>query len=324
MKFRVLVPTLLGCLFLAAPVHADNYPSKPIKLIVPFPPGGTTDIIARIVSDKLAKEMGQPVVVENRGGSGGSIGAAAISKADPDGYTIGVSTVSTHAVNPACNPKVGYDPVKDFSPITSLARSPNMLSVNPKFPAEDFKQFLEHLKKNPGKFGYATSGNCGLAHLLGEQFKVATATFILHVPYRGIGPALNDVLGGQVEMLFDNVPSSLPYVQSGKLRPVAVAWNKRLESLPNVPTFAELGLKQVNDPAWYGLVAPPKTPAEIINKINAAALKALAMPDVKERIRASGSEPVGNSPADHAKEIQYEYDKIKTVVKKQGIKVDGT
>jgi tripartite-type tricarboxylate transporter receptor subunit TctC len=323
MKFRTLVPAALGCLLIAASAHADTYPSKPITLIVPFPPGGTTDIVARVVGDKLAKELGQPVVVENRGGAGGSIGASAISKADPDGYTIGMSTVSTHAVNPACNPKVGYDPIKDFSPITSLARSPNVLSVNPKFPAEDFKQLLEQVKKNPGKFGYASSGNCGFAHMMGEQFKVATASFILHVPYRGIGPALNDVLGGQVEMIFDNVPSSLPYIQSGKLRPIAVAWNKRLDSMPNVPTFAELGLKQVNDPAWYGLVAPAKTPESVIKRINTAALKVLAMPDVKKRIHDSGAEAVGNSPGDHAKEIQAEYEKIRGLVKKQSIKIDG-
>jgi tripartite-type tricarboxylate transporter receptor subunit TctC len=323
MKIRTLIPVLLGCLLTAASAHADTYPSKPITLIVPFPPGGTTDLIARVVADKLAKELGKPVVVENRGGAGGSIGALAISKANPDGYTIGMSTVSTHAVNPACNPKVGYDPNKDFSPITSLAWSPNVLSVNPKFPAENFKQFMELVKKNPDKFSYATSGNCGLAHMMGEQFKLATRSSILHVPYRGIGPALNDVLGGQIEMLFDNVPSSLPYIKNGKLRPIAVAWHKRLDSMPNVPTFAEIGLKEVNAPAWYGLVAPPKTPDDIIKKINAAALKTLAMPDVKERIRASGSESAGNSPAEHAKQIETEYEKMRYLVKKQGIKIDG-
>jgi tripartite-type tricarboxylate transporter receptor subunit TctC len=323
MKIRTLIPVLLGCLLTAASAQADTYPSKPITLIVPFPPGGTTDLIARVVADKLAKELGKPVVVENRGGAGGSIGALAISKANPDGYTIGMSTVSTHAVNPACNPKVGYDPNKDFSPIIGLAWSPNVLSVNPKFPAENFKQFMELVKKNPDKFSYATSGNCGLAHMMGEQFKLATRSSILHVPYRGIGPALNDVLGGQIEMLFDNVPSSLPYIKNGKLRPIAVAWHKRLDSMPNVPTFAEIGLKEVNAPAWYGLVAPPKTPDDIIKKINAAALKTLAMPDVKERIRASGSESAGNSPAEHAEQIETEYEKMRYLVKKQGIKIDG-
>jgi tripartite-type tricarboxylate transporter receptor subunit TctC len=323
MKFRKLIPTMLGGLLVAAAAHAQTYPDKPITLIVPFPPGGSTDIIARVVGDRLAKELGKPVVVENRGGAGGAIGASAIAKADPDGYTIGISTVSTHGVNPACNPKVGYDPVKDFTPISNLARTPNVLSASPKFPAQDFNQFMDLVKKNPGKFGYASSGNCGLAHMLGEQFKAATGTHILHVAYRGIGPALNDVLGGQVEMIFDNVPSSLPHIKAGKLRPIAVAWNKRLDSMPNVPTFGELGLKQVNDPAWYGLVGPAKLPEDVVKKLNAAVVKAMSVPEVQERIRASGSEPVGNSPAEHAKEIQTEYEKMKNVVKKQGIKMDG-
>ncbi|MEN3290895.1 MAG: putative tricarboxylic transport rane protein [Burkholderiales bacterium] len=324
MKRRTLVPALLVCLLIAASAHADTYPSKPITLIVPFPPGGTTDIIARVVADKLGKELGKSVVVENRGGAGGSIGALAISRSAPDGYTIGMSTVSTHAVSPACNPKVGYDPNKDFSPISSLAWSPNVLSVNPQFPAENFKQFIDLVNKNPEKFSYASSGNCGLAHMMGEQFKLATRSSIMHVPYRGIGPALNDVLGGQIEMIFDNLPSSLPHIKTGKLRPIAVAWYKRLDSMPNVPTFAEIGLKDVNAPAWYGLVAPAKTPDDIIKKINAAARKVLAMPEVSERIRASGSESAGNSPAEHAKEIETEYEKMKYLVKKQGIKIDGT
>ncbi len=306
-----------------ASAQAQNFPTKPIRLIVPFAPGGTTDIVARIVGDKLGKELGQPVVIENRGGGGGSIGASAISKADPDGYTIGVSTVSTHAVNPACNSKLGYDPVKDFAPITNMARTPNVLTVNPKFPAQDFKQFLVEAKKNPGKLNYATSGTCSIQHMVGEQFKASTGTFILHIPYRGAGPALNDLLGGQVDMMFDNLPSSMSHIQSNKLRPLAIAWHKRLDALPNVPTFAELGLKQVNDPAWYGLVAPPKTPDDIIKKINAAAVKVLSMPDVKERLMTSGAEPVGNTPAEHAAEIKTELEKMKNLVNKQGIRLDG-
>lgn len=317
------IGVLISGLFLAASVQAQNYPNKPITLIVPFAPGGTTDIVARIVGDKLGKELGQTVVVENRGGAGGAIGATAISKAAPDGYTIGVTTVSTHAVNPACNPKLGYDPIQGFTPITNMARTPNVLTVNPKFPAQDFKQFLDHLKKNPGKLSYATSGTCSIQHMVGEQFKASTGTFILHIPYRGAGPALNDLLGGQVDMMFDNLPSSMSHIRSGKLRPLAVAWNKRLDALPNVPTFAELGLKQVNDPAWYGLAAPPKTPDDIIKKINAAAVKVLNMPEVRERLEQSGAEPVGNSPAEHAAEIKTELEKMKNLVNKQGIRLDG-
>ncbi|RJF99404.1 tripartite tricarboxylate transporter substrate binding protein BugE [Noviherbaspirillum saxi] len=324
MKLHHLAVPVMAALSVMTTAYAQTYPNKPIRIIVPFAPGGTTDIVARVVGDKLGKELGQAVVIENRGGGGGSIGATAIAKADPDGYTLGISTVSTHAVNAACNPKLGYNPLTDFAPITNLARTPNVLTVNPKFPAQDFKQYLEHVKKSPGKLNYATSGTCSIQHIVGEQFKLATGTFILHIPYRGAGPALNDLLGGQVDMMFDNLPSSMSHIQAGKLRPLAIAWNKRLDALPNVPTFAELGLPQVNDPAWYGLVAPPKTPDDIIKKINAAAVKVLAMPEVRERLKQSGAEPVGNSPAEHAAEIQAELDKMKTVVKKQNIKFDGS
>jgi tripartite-type tricarboxylate transporter receptor subunit TctC len=324
MKLHKVLLALAAGFAMAASAHAQNYPNKPIKLIIPFPPGGTTDIVGRIVADKLGKELGQTVVVENRGGGGGSIGAGVIAKADPDGYTIGMSTVSTHAVNTACNPKLGYDPIADFAPITNLARTPNVLTVNPKFPPQDFKQFLELVKKNPGKFSYATSGTCSILHMMGEQFKVSTGAAITHIPYRGSGPALNDVLGGQVEMMFDNLPSSMSHIQSGKLRPLAVAWYKRVEAMPNVPTFAELGLKQVNDPAWYGMVAPAKTPEDIIKKLNAATVKVLNMPEVKDRLKQSGAEPVGNTPAEHAAEIKAELEKMKGLVQKQGIKFEGT
>ncbi|HJV73092.1 MAG TPA: tripartite tricarboxylate transporter substrate binding protein BugE [Noviherbaspirillum sp.] len=323
MKLNKILLALASGLAFAASAQAQTYPNKPIRLIVPFAPGGTTDIVARIVGDKLGKELGQPVVIENRGGGGGSIGAAAVAKAEPDGYTIGVSTISTHAVNAACNPKLGYDPVADFAPITNMARTPNVLTVNPKFPAQDFKQFLDYVKKNPGKLNYATSGTCSIQHMVGEQFKASTGTFILHIPYRGAGPALNDLLGGQVDMMFDNLPSSMSHIQANKLRPLAIAWNKRLDALPNVPTFAEIGLKQVNDPAWYGLVAPAKTPDEIIKKLNAATLKVLQLPEVKERLKTSGAEPAGNSPAEHAAEIKTELEKMRNLIKKQGIKLEG-
>jgi tripartite-type tricarboxylate transporter receptor subunit TctC len=323
MKMQKLLLALTVSFAVVASAQAQNYPNKPIKLIIPFPPGGTTDIVGRVVADKLGKELGQAVIVENRGGGGGSIGATVIAKSEPDGYTIGMSTVSTHAVNTACNPKLGYDPIADFVPITNLARTANVLTVNPKFPPQNFKDFLELVKKNPGKFSYASSGTCSIAHMMGEQFKASTGAFITHIPYRGAGPALNDVLGGQVEIMFDNLPSSISHIQSGKLRPVAVAWHKRIDSMPNVPTFAELGLKEVNDPAWYGLVAPLKTPDDIIKKINAAAVKVLRMPEVRDRFIQSGAEPVGNTPDEYAAEIKAELEKMKRLVKQQNIKFDG-
>lgn len=323
MNKRALVLGIVAGLAFAASAQAQNYPNKPVKLIIPFAPGGTTDIVGRIVADKLSKELGQPVVVENRAGGGGSVGAAAIGKADPDGYTIGVATVSTHAVNVACNPKLGFDPLKDTIAITNMARTPNVLTVHPSFPAQDYAQFIAHVKKNPGQLNYASAGTCSIHHMMGEAFNVAAGTQITHVPYRGSGPALNDLLGGQIGMMFDNLPSSMSYIKAGKIRPIAVAWNKRLESMPNVPTFGELGIKQVNDPAWYGLVAPANTPDYVIKKIHAATVKVLQIPEVKERLRTSGAEPVGNTPAEYAAEIKAELEKMKNLVQKQGIKFDG-
>lgn len=324
MKAALFLASFLAGIMATTAASAQSYPTKPIRLIIPFPPGGTTDIIGRAVGDRLSRELGQPVIIDNRGGGGGSIGAVAIAKADPDGYTIGMATVSTQAVNPACNPKLPYDPVKDFVAITNLARTPNVMVVNPKFPAQDYKQLLAVLKKNPGKYGYATSGTCGIGHLMGEKFKASTGTFMVHIPYRGAGPALNDVLGGQVEIMFDNLPSSFGFIQNNRLRPIAVAWPKRLESLPNVPTFAELGLKMVNDPAWYGLIAPAKTPEDIVRKIHDAAVKALNSPEVQARVKASGSEIVGNTPAEFAAEMRGELQRAQDVVKKQGIKIDAS
>ncbi|CAJ0774764.1 hypothetical protein LMG7141_00240 [Ralstonia condita] len=307
---------------LCGPALAGNYPTKPLRLIIPFPPGGTTDIIGRGVADQLARVLGQPVVVENKGGAGGSIGADAIAKAAPDGYTIGIATVSTHAVNPACNPKLSYDPLKDFKPITNLAIVANVIAVNPTFPARNYKEFVAALTANPGKYSFATSGTCGIGHMLGEAFKVLTKTQMVHVPYRGAGPALNDVLANQVPIMIDNLPSSMQFIKGGKLRPIVVAWNRRIDSLPDVPTFAEVGLKDANDPAWYGLVAPAGTPDDIIRKLNEASVKALKDPGLVDRFRGAGAEPIGNTPQQYAAEIKREFDKMRALVKQQHIKLE--
>lgn len=317
-----IVSCAAACLA-AAPAAAQNYPVKPIRLIIPFPPGGTTDIVGRLVADQLGKQLGQPVVVENRGGGGGAIGASEVAKAAPDGYTLGVATVSTMAVNPACNPKLPYDSLKDFKPITNLAAVPNVVVVNPsKVPAKDMAEFLAQLKSKPGKLSFATSGTCGIGHMMGELFKVASGTYILHIPYRGAGPALNDVLAGQVEIMFDNLPSSVPHIQSGKLRALAVASPKRLDILPNVPTFAELKLDPVNDMAWYGLVAPAGTPDAVVAKVQEAAAKVLASPEMREKLRLQGATPVANSPAEFRKQIETERAKMVDLVKRQGIKLE--
>lgn len=317
---RIIFPCIIA--FSASSYAADAYPTKPITLIVPFPPGGTTDIVARLFADNLSKELGQVVIVENRAGAGGAIGANAVAKAAPDGYTLGIATISTHAVNAACNPQLQYDPVLNFAPVSNLARTPNVLTVTNNFPPQDFKQLLELIKKNPGKYNYASSGICSVLHMMGEQFKAATDTSITHMPYRGAGPALIDLIGGQVEMMFDNLPSSMGHIQGGKIRAMAVAWPKRVEGLPTVPTFAELGVPEVNDPAWYGLVAPAKTPEVVINKLNAAANKVGSMTSVKDSLKKNGAETATNTPSQFAAEIKRELEKNKSLVRKQGIKLE--
>ena len=299
------------------------YPNKPIRLIIPFPPGGTTDIVGRIVADELGRQLGQPIVVENRGGGGGAIGATEVARAAPDGYTLGMATVSTMAVNPACNPKLPYKSPDDFSMITNLAAVPNVIAAHPgKVAQTNLADFVKFLKANPGKMSYASSGTCGIGHMMGELFKVATGTFMVHIPYRGAGPALNDVLAGQVEVLMDNIPSSLPHIQSGKLRALAVAAPKRLDVLPNVPTLAELNLKSVNDQVWYGLIAPAKTPEAILKRAHEAAVKALAAPEVRDKLAKQGAAPVGNTPEQFRAQIIAERDKMIDLVKRQGIKLE--
>src|SRR5262245_6704106 len=240
----------LALLFCALHANAQGWPARPVTLIIPFPPGGSTDIVGRIAADALAKELGQPFVVDNRGGAGGAIGAKAIAEAAPDGYTLGVATVSTHVVNPVVRgAALGYDALRDFSYISQIAAVPNVVSVHPSVPARSMDEFVLFLKQNPGKLNFGTPGTGSLGHLIGETFKYAAQVNMVHVPYKGAGPALNDTLAGQVQVLFDNLPSSLPHIQSGKLRALAVASPGRVAALPDVPTFAEAGLPLMNDPS---------------------------------------------------------------------------
>ncbi len=317
----VFIVTLIS-VFMPFMAHAQSFPQKQIRLIVPFAPGGSTDIIARTIAEPLGKVLGQSIVVENKAGAGGSIGALDIARGNKDGHVIGMATVSTTASSPAINKKVGYDPIKDFQAITNIAASPNVIAVNPKFSAKDYKSFIELVKKNPGKYSYATSGSGGIGHLQTELFKSLTGTQISHVPYRGAGPALLDTISGKVPIIYDNLPSAYPYIKDGRLLPLVIASPKRLNSLPHVPTFAEVGLAPVNRMAFYGLMGPAGMPKEAVEKIHAGVLKVLQDPVVRKRIEDVGAIIIANSPEQFAAEIKAEYDIYRDIVAKLGLSLN--
>ena len=301
---------------------AQAYPTKPVTIIVPFAAGGTTDILARIIGQALTAELGQSVVVDNRAGAGGNIGGQAAAKATPDGHTLFMGTVGTHAINASLYKKMPFDPVKDFAPLTRVANVPNLLVANPAQPYKSVKDLIAYAKANPGKVNFGSSGNGSSIHLSGELFKSLAKVDMQHVPYKGSAPAVTDLLGNQIDIMFDNMPSAIQHVRSGKLAPLAVTTAKRSPELPNVPTIAEAGVPGYEATSWFGMFAPAGTPAPVLAKLNAAIVKVLAQPDVKKKINEQGAEVYSETPEQFAAFIQAESVKWGKVVKESGASLD--
>ena len=320
--------SLLPVAWMPTPLFAQaGWPTKPVRIVVPFAPAGTTDILARALGPELSKAFGQPFIIDNKPGAGGNLGADAVAKSPPDGYTLLMGTVGTHAINAALYPKMPFDPVRDFVPIVLVAGVPNVLVMNPaKAEAEKINNvadLIRYAKANPGKLNMASSGNGTSIHLSGELFKAMTGTYMLHFPYRGSGPALLDLIGGTMDRMFDNLPSALPQIKAGKLKALAVTSAQRSAALPDVPTIAEAGpVKGFEASSWFGLFAPAGTPADIVNRIQQETARALQSPLVRERLLAQGAIPGGQSPAEFASFIAAETKKWAQVVKVSGAKVD--
>ena len=316
MKRAIFTVVAAAALALAGAPHAraQAYPDRPVKLIVPYPAGGAADILARVIGQKLTERLHEAVVVENRPGAGTAIGAKLVAKSPPDGYTILMGTVSSHAINPALTKDVGYDPVTDFAPITLVASLPFILDVNPSVPAHSVRELIALAKAQPGKLTFASAGNGTSNQLAGELFKSMAGVDIVHVPYRGSAPALQDVIAGHVTMMFDLTITSLPQIKAKQVRALAITTLKRSQLAPNLPTVAESGLPGYAVDAWFGLFAPAKTPEAVVARLNQETAAVLALPDVKERLASQGAEPLTSTPAEFARYVKSELAKWTKVV----------
>jgi tripartite-type tricarboxylate transporter receptor subunit TctC len=321
MKRRSFLSTSLAATAFATPAFAQSYPNKPVRMIVPFPAGGATDILARALSIKLGEKLGQNVVVENRPGAGGTIGSQAVAQAAPDGYTILLATSSTHSIGPVINPKIPYDAQADFTALGQVASSPNIVLVPPTSPAKTIREFIDYLKKNPGKLNYASSGNGTIVHLTTELFKAQSGTFIVHIPYRGTALAIPDLISGKVDVMFDSLVTGLPHVKDGKLRALAVTSEKRSALAPDLPTVADV-LPGFESVTWFGLYGPKALAPDVVQKLNSSLNAALADSDVKERFARLGAEPTITTPAAFANLAQNERAKWKRIIEQRKIAVE--
>lgn len=317
---RWLLVALIGAMLLPGAVAAQTYPSRPIKLVVPFPPGGPNDIIARVVAQRMSELLGQTVVIDNRGGAGGVVGTEAIAKAAPDGYTIGIASAGAIAISASLVERVPYDSTKDLTAITLVASVPELLVVPAGLNVNSFAELVAMINAKPGQMNFASTGPGSMPHLAGELLKINGKLNIVHVPYRGAAPAVNDLLGGQVQMMFADIPVLLPHVQAGKLKALAIASKARSPSLPDVKTLGELGLANVDAENWYGMVGPAKMPADIVAKLNAVTVEALKSPDVIQKLSPQGANLVGNKPEEFATFIKSEIAKWAKVVEASGAK----
>lgn len=321
LRRRLLAVVAAGLAALPLVAAAQSYPARPIRLVVPFPPGGPTDVLARIVAIRLGERLGQPVIIDNKPGASGMIGADLVAKAAPDGYTL-LANASIHVINPSLYPKTAYDAIADFAPVSNLADVPLVLAVNPKVAARSVAELVALARSSKNPLAFASAGNAASQHLSGEAFKIAAGIDLLHVPYKGSAPALTDLIGGQVQLMFDSMPSAMPHLKAGSIRPLAVTTAQRSAALPEVPTIAESGYPGFSISTWYGVWAPAATPPAVVQRLSREIAAIVRLPEVRQQFASLGAEPVGNTPEEFAAFTRAELAKWAGIIKRSGAKVD--